>query len=131
MESSMIEHLPKDQIFIRKLSEIIQANLGDENFGIKEIAHQLDMSHYSLSRRLYAITNKTFKQYIREARLQKAFKMLQNEELTASEVAYKVGFSSPAYFNTCFHEFFGYPPGKVSKGVFNTAVELETKRQGI
>jgi TolB-like protein/AraC-like DNA-binding protein/tetratricopeptide (TPR) repeat protein len=122
----MIEHLPKDQIFIRKLSEIIQANLRDENFGIKELAHELDMSHYSLRRRLYAITNKTFKQYIREARLQKAFKMLQNEELTVSEVAYKVGFSSPAYFNTCFHEFFGYPPGKVSKGVFNNAEELNS-----
>ena len=115
----MIEHLPKDQIFIRKLTEITLANLGKENFGIKELAHELGMSHYSYKSRLYAITNKTFKQFIREARLQKAFQMLQNEELTASEVAYKVGFSSPAYFNTCFHEFFGYPPGKVSKGVFD------------
>jgi tetratricopeptide (TPR) repeat protein len=39
--------------------------------------------------------------------------MLINEEVSASDVAYKVGFSSPAYFNTCFHEFYGYPPGKV------------------
>jgi hypothetical protein len=44
--------------------------------------------------------------------------MLQNEEVTISEVAYKVGFGSPAYFNTCFHELFGFPPGAVKKGDF-------------
>ncbi|MCK5467279.1 MAG: hypothetical protein KAI99_02175, partial [Cyclobacteriaceae bacterium] len=32
---------------------------------------------------------------------------------TAAEVAYKVGFGSPSYFNTCFHDFFGYRPGDV------------------
>ena len=121
----MIEHLPKDQIFIGKLTEIIQANLGNENYSIKEVAHELGMSHYSVSRRLYAITNKTFKQFIREARLQKAFQMLQNEELTVSEIAYKVGFGSPAYFNTCFHEFFGYPPGTVKRTTTNDAKEID------
>jgi TolB-like protein/AraC-like DNA-binding protein/Tfp pilus assembly protein PilF len=120
----MSEHLPKDQIFISKLTEIIQTNIGNENFSIKELAYELGISHYSLNRRLFAITNKTFKQFLREARLQKALHMLQNEELTVSEIAYKVGFSSPAYFNTCFHEFFGYPPGKVSKEVFASANEI-------
>lgn len=122
----MIEHLPKDQIFISKLTEIIQTNLGNENFSIKDLAHVLGMNHYSLNRRLYAITNKTFKQFIREERLQKAFLMLQNEELTASEIAYKVGFSSPAYFNTRFHEFFGYPPGQVKRTTTNNAKEINS-----
>jgi uncharacterized protein (TIGR02145 family) len=122
----MIEHLPKDQIFIRKLTEIIQANIGNEYFSIKELAHELGMSKYSLIRRLNAITHKTFKQFIREARLQKAFQMLQNEELTASEIAYKVGFSSPAYFNTCFHDFFGYPPGQVKKIASGNEKEIKS-----
>ena len=122
----MIKHLPKDQIFIRKLTEIIQANLGNENYSIKELAYELGISHYSLSRRLYAITNKTFKQFIREERLQKAFQMLQNEEFTVSEIAYKVGFSSPAYFNTCFHELFGYPPGQVKRTTNNNAKEINS-----
>ena len=43
--------------------------------------------------------------------------ILLDEEMTASEVAYKVGFSSPAYFNTCFHKCFGFPPGKVKESV--------------
>jgi transcriptional regulator GlxA family with amidase domain len=41
--------------------------------------------------------------------------MLQNNIGTVSEVAFMTGFGSPAYFSKCFHEFFGYPPGKVKR----------------
>jgi TolB-like protein/AraC-like DNA-binding protein len=112
----MSEHPAKDQIFISKLKGIILVNLRNENFSVNELARDAGISHYSLKRRLHAITNKTIKQFIREVRLQRALEMLQNEEVNISEVAYKVGFSSPAYFNTCFHEFFGFPPGAIKKG---------------
>jgi tetratricopeptide (TPR) repeat protein/AraC-like DNA-binding protein len=111
----MSELFSPDQVFIKKLTEIIIANLGNENFGVKELIRESGMSRIGLSRRINSITNKTINQFIRETRLQKALELLQNEAVTASEVAYKVGFTSPAYFNTCFHEFFGYPPGKVKK----------------
>jgi len=42
--------------------------------------------------------------------------ILQNETFAASEVVYKSGFGSPACFTKCFCEFYGYPPGKVTKG---------------
>jgi tetratricopeptide (TPR) repeat protein/AraC-like DNA-binding protein len=112
----MQEQLTTDQLFIRKLVEIVVANLGNENFGVNELAHESGMSRARLNRKLNAITKKSINQFIREVRLQKALEMLQNESLTVSEVAFKVGFNSPNYFNTCFHEYFGYPPGKVKKG---------------
>ena len=105
-----------DQVFIRKLTEIIHANLGNENFGVKELAHESGMSLYRLGRKLHSVNKKTVNQFIREVRLQMALEMLQHEAYTAAEVAYRTGFSSPAYFNKCFHEYFGYPPGKVIKG---------------
>lgn len=120
----MIGHATTDQIFIRKLTEIILANLENENFGAKELSRETALTRHSLTRRLKAITGKTLSQFICEARLNKALEMLQKENVTASEVAYKTGFRSPAYFNTCFHEFFGYPPGKVSKVVFDAAQEI-------
>jgi uncharacterized protein (TIGR02145 family) len=119
----MAGNLSNNQIFISKVTEIILANLGDENFGVNELAHELGIRHQILRRRLRAITNKNIKQLIREIRLNKALELLKNESFTASEVAYKVGFSSPAYFNTCFHEFFGYPPGQVIKVTLNNADE--------
>ncbi len=111
----MTEPLANDQIFITKLTDLILANLSNENFGVNELADESGISLYRLSRKLHSITRKTVNQYIREVRLRKALELLQSEEITASEVAYKTGFSSPVYFNKCFHAFFGYPPGKVRK----------------
>jgi AraC-like DNA-binding protein len=108
----MTESLNNDQNFIRKLTEIIQANIRNENFGVLELARELGISLKGLRRKLLSCSRKTVNQFIREVRLQKALEILQNEEITASEVAYKVGFGSPAYFNTCFHKYFGYPQVK-------------------
>ncbi len=111
----MTEALSADQMFISKLTEKILANLGNEAFGIKELARESGMSLYSLNRRLNSINKKTTNQFIREIKLQKALEMLKYEPFTVSEVAFKVGFSSAAYFSLCFSEFFGYPPGKIKK----------------
>lgn len=111
-----MEPFTKDQVFIRKLTEIIEANLANEKFGVDELASESGISLYKLSHKLYAINKKTVNQFIREVRLKKALEMLQEGEYTASEVAYKTGFSSPAYFTKRFHEYFGYPPGKVKLG---------------
>ncbi|MBK6285653.1 MAG: helix-turn-helix domain-containing protein, partial [Draconibacterium sp.] len=42
---------------------------------------------------LKSITNQNASQFIREIRLKKAKELLQNEELTAAEIAYSVGFA--------------------------------------
>jgi TolB-like protein/AraC-like DNA-binding protein/Tfp pilus assembly protein PilF len=122
----MSEHPVKDQIFISKLTGIILENLRNENFSVKELVLEAGISHYSLNQRLHEITNKTIKQFIREVRLQRALEMLQNENVSISDVAFKVGFGSPAYFNTCFHKFFGFPPGAVKKGDFVKTEETDS-----
>ena len=90
--------------------------MGTKTFGVSELAIESGMSRARLNRRLNAITKKSINQFIREVRLVKALEMLKNESVTVSEVAFRVGFRSPNYFNTCFHEYFGFPPGKVTKG---------------
>jgi TolB-like protein/AraC-like DNA-binding protein/Tfp pilus assembly protein PilF len=109
-----------DSGFIRKLDEIIFENLENENFGVKELARGIGLSRFSLNRKLHFIYKKTINQYIREVRLQQAMKMLQQGSVTASEVAFKVGFSSPAYFSTCFSDYFGYPPGEAKKSALKS-----------
>jgi AraC-like DNA-binding protein/TolB-like protein len=117
----MEEPLTANQVFIRKLTDIVLANLANENFGVKELARESGMSLYRLSRRLNSLHKKTIVQFIREIRLQKALEMLQNGTYTVAEVSFKTGFNSPNYFNKCFHEHFGYSPGKALKGEANNA----------
>ena len=108
-----------DHTFNRKVTDIILANLENENFGVNELAHETGMSRFNLNQKLQVISGKTINQYIREVRLNRAMEMLQQEPVTASEAGFKVGFGSPAYFSTCFSEYFGYPPGIVKKRGLN------------
>ena len=102
-----------DKEFIKKLISIIEINLENENFGVNELASEAGISRTHLHRRLQDVAGKSTSQFIREYRLQKAMEMLKLDSGTASEIAYRVGFTSPTYFNTSFHNFYGYPPGEV------------------
>ena len=115
----MNENNPAEHSFIETLIEIILANCEKDKFGVNELAQAVGMRSYSLRRKLSAVSKKSINQLIREVRLQKAMEMLQQEDVTASEVAYKVGFGSPAYFTKCFHDYFGYPPGEAKNRITN------------
>ena len=104
-----------DQLIIRKLTDIVLANLEKENFGVNELAEAAGMSRSSLNRRIKSVLRKSTSQFIREQRLHKAMEMLQSDLATASEISFKVGFNSPTYFNFCFHQYYGFPPGEVKK----------------
>jgi TolB-like protein/AraC-like DNA-binding protein len=109
----MTEPLSMDQAFIEKLSRIVLSNLQNQNFGVNELAHVAGLSRSVIHRRLRAKKDQNITQFIREIRLKCAMELLQQHSGPASDVAYKVGFGSPAYFNKCFHEYYGYPPGEV------------------
>ena len=53
--------------------------------------------------------------FIRIARLKKAILLMQNGENRISEIAFQVGFSSPAYFSTCFQKQYGKTPSEYLK----------------
>jgi TolB-like protein/AraC-like DNA-binding protein len=111
----MTEPLSMDQAFIRKLTDIVLANLQDENFSVEKLAEQAGMSRISVHRRIKSFRNQDVSQFIREIRLKRALEMLQNNEGTVAEIAFRVGFGSATYFNKCFHEYYGFTPGEVRK----------------
>jgi AraC-like DNA-binding protein len=112
----MTEPLSMDQPFLRKLTDIVIANLSNENFGVNELALESGFNRKVLNRKLKKITGKSASQLIRDIRLQRALELLREGIYTVAEVGYKIGFNSPVYFTKCFHEYFGYPPVKVKKG---------------
>lgn len=101
-----------DKDFIQKLTEIIDDQINDPNLGVNELARKMGMSYISLHRKLRSLTGKSINQFIREIRLRKAWDLLQDQSVSALEVAFRTGFGSAAYFNTAFKEHFGYPPGE-------------------
>ncbi|CAM3575346.1 helix-turn-helix domain-containing protein [Zobellia roscoffensis] len=104
---------PSQGGLIDKLRKEIELNLNNDQFGVDSLAQAVGMSRSSLHRKLHKVLGISTSQFIREYRLKRALKILQEEDITASETAYRVGFSSATYFNTCFHKYHGYTPGEV------------------
>lgn len=99
--------------FLGKLKKEVDANLTNEQFSVEELAKNIGMSRSQLHRKLAAATGQSVSQFIREYRLQLGMALLKERELTAAEVADRIGFGSATYFNKCFNEYYGYPPGEV------------------
>jgi TolB-like protein/AraC-like DNA-binding protein len=106
---------PGDKALIAQLEAHIQDNLKNEQFGVEQLAEKVGLNRSHLHRRLKKCTGKSISKFIREYRLKKAFEILQKEDFTISEIAYEVGFGSATYFNKCFAEYFGYPPGQAKR----------------
>lgn len=101
--------------FIYNVRQIIQAHIGDERFGVSELASEIGLSRSQVLRKVKAEAGKSVNQLIREIRLEESVKLIETSDLTASEIAYQVGFSSPSYFNKCFLEQYNVTPGEYKK----------------
>lgn len=99
-----------DAEFICKMNEIVEKNLGDEDFSVAELERQLGISHATFSRKMSKLVNATAVEYIKIKRLDAASKILLSTDMTISELCYKVGFSNPSYFVKCFKARFGVTP---------------------
>jgi AraC-like DNA-binding protein/TolB-like protein len=115
---------------LNKLNDVVLEHLSDENFGPEQLAAIMGMSHSGLHRKIKQKYNKTISQVIREIRLEKARELLCNQNLAVSEVAYKVGFGSPTYFNKCFHVAYGTAPGEYRKIQENRPKEIPVEHAG-
>ena len=108
--------VPPNQIedeFLLKVRELIENNISDSNYGIIQLCRALSLSRSQLFRKLKALTGKSTSIFIRSIRLEKAKILLLTTDLNVSEVAYDVGFTSPAYFTKAFSEEFGHTPSKI------------------
>lgn len=96
--------------FLESVVEIIEAHLGDSQFGADWLGDEIGLSRRQLERRLETTLNESPGALIRRLRLERASKLLRAHAGTVSEVAYSVGFSSPAYFARAFKKAYGESP---------------------
>ncbi len=101
-----------DKKFIAEFNGLIESNIANENFSVEEICKQMGLSRMQLYRKVKALLSVNANEYILNKRMQKARYLLQQEEFTISEIAYRVGFSSLAYFSTVFKSRFNVTPSE-------------------
>ena len=101
-----------NQEFIDQVRTIVVKNISDENFGVSELSSLLGLSPSQTLRKIKAASGKSVNQYIREIRLEKAAKLLEETSQSIAEVSCQVGFSSASYFNKTFKKYYDITPGE-------------------
>ena len=101
-----------DELFLSKALSIIETNMSDSTFGVKELAEEMSVSRVQLYRKIRAITGQTAVEFLRSYRLNRAAQLLKQESDNIGNIAYEVGFSNPSYFSSTFYKQFGMHPSE-------------------
>ncbi len=101
-----------DQAFLQRVLAAIEAHVGDEHFGVAELAATVSMSTSQINRKLGALIDQPASQLIRSMRLQRAADLLKQNAGTVAEIAYQTGFSDQAHFARSFKKQFGCAPSE-------------------
>ena len=115
IEPSEITVTSLDEQFIAQAISIVEAHIGDPNFGVEELSNEMGVHRSQLYKKLYHLTGKTPVLFVRLLRLKRGKQLLEQSGMYVSEVAYQVGFNSPRLFSKYFKEEFGVTPKEMTK----------------
>jgi AraC-like DNA-binding protein len=104
-----------DDLFIRRVSEVVQNNLRGNGLNVDRLCNELGISRTTLYHRLKEITGEAPADYIRRLRLDESARLLLTREYTVAEVSDMMGFSDPKYFTEVFKRYFNATPTQYIK----------------
>lgn len=92
----------KDSAFIEQSIEFLNANLDNPSLVVEDFARHLGMSRTAYYTKMKQITGLSPVDFIKQMRIKKALKLLDEGAMPITEIAYRVGFADPKYFSRCF-----------------------------
>lgn len=107
-----------DQQFLTKINQLINEHM-DGEVDIAYLAEGVHVSQSTLYRKMKSLTGITTNEYVRRYKLHYAEQLLLEGRYNVTEVAYRVGMSTPGYFRKCFKEEFGATPTEYIRKLSN------------
>ncbi len=105
---------PGDNDRINKVYAFVQANYS-RTIPLKEIAEIANMTVPSFCRYFKNISGKNFTKFVNEIRIVQACKLLSDQQLSITNIAFEVGFNNFSHFNRLFKEITGDRPSDYRK----------------
>lgn len=99
-----------DKSFVKKFRQLLHDNYTESELNVEELGREMGLSRSQLYRKIKALTNYSPNELLRIVRLQKSLELINTSELSVSEIAYRVGFTSPSYFAKCFKDYYDKSP---------------------
>lgn len=102
----------KEDYFLQQLIHVIEANLSNEDFNVKMLAEQLNMSQPTLYRKVKQRSKLSVIDMIRSIRISKAAALILENRYSIQEISGMVGYSDVRTLRKHFTEQFGVSPSK-------------------
>jgi len=99
-----------DVVFLEQLTNAISGRLSDSTLDVEMLSKKMNMSRPTLYRKIKALTNMTPSALIGLYRLKHAAELLAAKQHKINEIAFIVGYNSPANFTRDFQKQFGITP---------------------
>ena len=109
-ESRELVRTQKDKEFLDRFVELVDENIDNNDFTIDRICREMSIGRTNLYKKVRSLTGQSMGEFIRGLRLKKAAKILITEDVSISEVLYRVGINSNSYFTKSFKAQFGMTP---------------------
>lgn len=101
-----------DNEFYQRFLDVFESEMSNTDLSVDTIAGRLGLERSQFYRKIKSLTNYSPVELMRRLRLRRAHSMLATTDRSVSEIAYEVGFSSPAYFTKCYREAYGETPSQ-------------------
>ena len=118
-----------DNAFVRRIREVIEARMGNEDFEVDRLAEAMGMSRTLFYEKVSEFLGQTPMEIVTRYRLERAAELLRAGEGNVSEVAYAVGFRSVAHFSRRFREHHGVTPSSCRRASSATGLASSADRR--
>jgi DNA-binding response OmpR family regulator len=110
IEAMELVHSGKDKEFMTRLLTVIDSQLVNPDFDIDWLCSEMGMSRTKLYQKIKNISHQSIGDFIRTIRLKKAVQIMTHEDVSLSEVMYRIGIQTQSYFSKAFKKEFGKTP---------------------
>ena len=111
-----------DSLFIEASLKFLDNNIDNAELVVEDFARHLGMSRTAYYNRMKEVYGVSPVDFIRQMRINRALKYLENDNYTISEVAYMVGFTDPKYFSRCFKAEMNMTPSQYKTSLSKTDI---------
>ena len=101
-----------DEALMERIMKVVNEHLSDSNFNVETMTKEVGISRAQLHRKMKEMTGLSVSEFVRNIRLEQAVRLLKEQKINVTQVAYTVGFSNLAHFSTVFRKQFGVSPSE-------------------
>lgn len=112
-----------DEQFLTKALQIIENHITESEFSVDDFCNEIGISKTHVYRKLKALTDQSFTEFMRSIRLKRAASLLLKRSGNLTEIAYQTGFSNLSYFSRSFKEQYGVSPSEYTIKLNNLIME--------